>query len=139
MVLKIQSKALSLIIVPESIRKVLFDHYHGGPCGGHMGEYKTLYRIRLRFFWPGMRELIRDWVSAYAHYLIHNAWRTCSSELCFSWRLTIRFWIMHIDFWSPGATETDDGDKIHLMTGMRNLTQFIVSSITQTILKQSLL
>ena len=41
-VLKIQRKDLSLIIVPESIRKVLFDHYHGGPCGGHMGEYKTL-------------------------------------------------------------------------------------------------
>ena len=90
---------------------VLFDHYHGGPCGGHMGEYKTLYRLRLRFFWSGMRELIRDWVAACAHCLIYNAWCTCSSELRFSWPVIIILWIMYIDLWSPGATETDDGKR----------------------------
>ena len=113
-----QSKALSLIIFPESIRKVLFDHYHDGPCGGHMGYTKTIYRLRLWFFWTGMRELIRDWVVACTHCLSYNNWRTCSSELYFSWYVTISFWIMHIDLWSTGTTETDDGDKIHLMNGM---------------------
>ena len=50
------NKLLSLIIVPDTLRRTLFDHYHSGPSGGHMGEYKTLYRLRMRFFWPNLRE-----------------------------------------------------------------------------------
>ena len=41
-----------LIIVPNLLRRTIFIHYHAGPSGGHMGEYETLYRIGLRFFWP---------------------------------------------------------------------------------------
>ena len=48
-------KAVILTVVPDSLRKKLFDHYHAGPTGGHMGEHKTLFRMRLRFFWPKMR------------------------------------------------------------------------------------
>ena len=51
-----------LIIVPISLCRKLFSHYHAGPSSGHMGEYKTLYRIRLRFFWPKLREDIKQWV-----------------------------------------------------------------------------
>ena len=40
---------------------------------------------------------------------------------------------MHIDLWSPYATENTDGDKIHLMNGMCDLTQFPVSSIIDNI------
>ena len=47
---------IMLIIVPLSLRRKLFRHYHAGPSSGHVGEYKTLYRIRLRFFWPKLRE-----------------------------------------------------------------------------------
>ena len=132
-ILKMQRKALSLIIVPESIRKTLFNYYHGIPSSGHMGKYKTLYRLRLCFFWPGIRELIQDWVVACAHCVSYNTWHTRSSELHFSWPVTIPFWIMHINLWSPGTTETEGGDKIHLMNGMCNLTQFVISSITDNI------
>ena len=71
-VLKMQNKALSVIIVHDKIRRVLFDHYHGGPCGGYMGEYKILYRLRLRVFWTGMREKIRAWVASCAHCANYN-------------------------------------------------------------------
>ena len=71
-VLKMQSKDLLLIIVPESIRKVLFDNYHDGPSGGHMGEYKIIYRLCLWFFWTSMRKLIRDWVVVGVHCLNYN-------------------------------------------------------------------
>ena len=30
-------KYLALIYVPQSLRKLLFDHYHYGPTGGYMG------------------------------------------------------------------------------------------------------
>ena len=39
-----------LIIVPISLRRKLFSHYHAGPTCSHLGKYKIGYRIRLRFF-----------------------------------------------------------------------------------------
>ena len=45
-----KQRYLSLVIVPASLRRRLFDHYHSGPTGAHMGEYKTLLRMRIRFF-----------------------------------------------------------------------------------------
>ena len=50
-----QSKYISLIIVPHVLRRKLFSHYHVGPSGGHLGAYKTLFRLRLSFFWMTIR------------------------------------------------------------------------------------
>jgi len=40
-------KYVTLLIVPETLRKPIFSHYHAGPSAGHMDEYKTLYRMRV--------------------------------------------------------------------------------------------
>ena len=37
---------------------------------------------------------------------------------------------MHVDIWSPGIIETDDGNEGYLMNWMCDLTQFIISSVT---------
>ena len=66
---------IMLIIVPMSLRRKMFAHYHAGPSGGHMGEYKTLYRMRLRFFWPRLREDIKEWIKKCAHCIAYNVWR----------------------------------------------------------------
>ena len=29
-----------LSLVPHLLQRILLDHYHGGPSGGYMGEYK---------------------------------------------------------------------------------------------------
>ena len=76
-----------------------------------MGYYKTLFRLRLRFFWPTMREEIKEWVKRCAHCVAYDVWRSRASELNFSWPVTVPFWIMHIDLWSPGAIEDDTGKK----------------------------
>ena len=49
------NKFLTLIVVPESLRVTVFQAYHCTGVGGHMGTYKTLLVLRLRFFWPNMR------------------------------------------------------------------------------------
>ena len=41
------SKYIILIITPISLRCTIFSHYHAGPSGGYMGEYKTLFRLGL--------------------------------------------------------------------------------------------
>ena len=38
------------IVVPTSFRRIVFNLMHDTPVVGYMEEYKTLYRIKLRFF-----------------------------------------------------------------------------------------
>ena len=134
------TKYIGLIIVPLGLRRSLFSHYHAGPTGGHMGEYKTLYRLHSRFFWPGMRQDIKAWVKGCAHCVAQQAWHTRRSELYFSWPVTVPFWIMHVDLWSPGHTQDLSGRKGYLLNAMCNLTQFVililVSDITSANLAQ---
>ena len=40
-----QTRYVGLIIVPSSLRRQVFSHYHAGPSAGLMGEYKTLFRM----------------------------------------------------------------------------------------------
>ena len=131
--LTMDTKYIGLIVVPQSLRRTLFDHFHVGPSGGHMGTYKTLFRLKMRFFWPNMREDIKNWVRMCDHCIAYNAWRTRQSELYFSWHITVTFWIMHVDLWSPGTTTDDAGHKGYLMNSMCDLTQFVVSSPTTDI------
>ena len=43
-------KHICRIVVPLSLRRKFFVLMHASHVAGHMGEYKTLYHIRLRFF-----------------------------------------------------------------------------------------
>ena len=42
-------RCLGLIVIPVTLRRKLFAHYHSGPSGGHMGTYKTLFSLQMRF------------------------------------------------------------------------------------------
>ena len=124
-------KYVTLMIVPESLKKPLFNHYHAGPSAGHMGEYKTLYRMRMRFFWPGLRNDVKNWVKSCANCVAYNVWRNRKSETHFSWPVTVPFWIMHVDLWSPGDVVTDkNGNKGYLLNSMCDITQFTVATPT---------
>lgn len=128
----LMNRTVALIVVPQSMQRLIFTHYHASPSGGHAGEYKTLYRLRLRFLWPRMREDIKSWVKQCGECVASNTWRNKKSELYFSWPVTLPFWIMHVDLWSPGNTEID-GRKGHLLNAVCDLTQFAVSSVTYDI------
>ena len=66
---------LALIIVPKPLRCKVFCHFHAGPTGSHMGEYKTLYRMWLKFFWTGLRTDVNALVKGFYHYLSYRVWR----------------------------------------------------------------
>ena len=83
------SKYLALIVVPQSLQKRIFDHYHSEPTNKHMIKYKTLYRMRSRFYWPKIRDDIKTWVHICAHCTTYNVWRNRKSELYFSWPTTM--------------------------------------------------
>ena len=43
------------IVVPTFLCPIIFNLVHATPVAGRMGEYYTLYRNKLRFFWPRLR------------------------------------------------------------------------------------
>ena len=65
----LSSNYLCRIVVPLSLRCVIFDAMHSSPATCHMGEYKNLYRIKLRFIWHRMRKDIKVWVKQCPHYM----------------------------------------------------------------------
>ena len=122
-----------LIIVPTLLRHKTFSHFRAGPTGGHMGGYKTLYWIWLQFFWPKLQEDVKEWIKKCAHCVAYNVWRNRRQELHFSWPVTIPYYIMHLDIWSPGNVLHSHKYWSPLLNCMCDLPQLIVSCmITDT-------
>ena len=118
--------SLLLIIVPSSLRRLIFNVFHGSPIGGHFGIYKTLFRIRMRFFWPRCRQDVVDWIKECAHCILTDKSVRRHSEVIFSWPVTAPMFVLHCDLWSPGTTVATSG-ATHLLSAMCDLTQFVVS------------
>ena len=49
------------LVVPSSMRDTILEESHAGSLGGHLGEDRTLGRVREKFFWPGYAEQVRQW------------------------------------------------------------------------------
>ena len=49
------------LVVPQSLRREVFEQVHGSPTCGHFGVKKTLARIRERVFWPSCRQSVEGW------------------------------------------------------------------------------
>ena len=57
-----QSAHLQLL-VPKAGRERLFLSYHASLYGGHLGQTRTLARLADRFYWSGMADDVKDWLS----------------------------------------------------------------------------
>ncbi|CEM35733.1 unnamed protein product [Vitrella brassicaformis CCMP3155] len=53
---------LPRIVVPSSLRPLVFENCHDSPLAGHLGIAKTLDRISHRFWWPTMYRDVTTWV-----------------------------------------------------------------------------
>ena len=62
-----------------------------------MGEYETLYRIRLRFYWSRMRTDIKEWIQKCLHCTTTYSWRRRGQECIFSWPVSPYFTILHVE------------------------------------------
>ena len=49
------------LVVPRVLREEILQELHAGAIGGHLGEEKTLGRLKERFYWPGHWNEVRDW------------------------------------------------------------------------------
>jgi hypothetical protein len=49
------------LIVPYCLQKEILKEIHEGDTGGHLGQDKTLKKLKMRFYWPGHYNDVRDW------------------------------------------------------------------------------
>jgi transposase InsO family protein len=52
-----------LLAVPQYLRRDVIASCHNDVTAGHEGERKTYWRVRNRFWWPGMQKMTRQFVS----------------------------------------------------------------------------
>ena len=114
-----------LLIVPNRLRRLLFDAYHTSGIGGHLGINKTLVVLRLRFLWPSMRKDIITWVRACLACIHANNTTYVSKQLVHSWPLLTPFAVISVDIWSPSNITSPTGAKC-LLNSMCHMSQFVV-------------
>ena len=51
------------LVTPECVKPLIFSMVHNHTTGGHMGNNKTYDRLRLHFYWPGMKDDVTLWIT----------------------------------------------------------------------------
>ena len=136
--LETNERQLMLIIVPRALRRTIFSAYHASPTTGHMRKFKTLHRLRLRFFWPHMRANVESWCKECAHCIATSSHVRRHSELLFSWPVSVPFFILHVDLWSPGHTTEPMSGSTHVLAAMCDLTGFVINESVANITASAL-
>ena len=49
------------LVVPAAMRKEVLADLHSGAMGGHLGEDKTLAKLKERYYWPGHHNDVAEW------------------------------------------------------------------------------
>mgnify|MGYP000034807019 CR=1 FL=1 len=50
------------LVLPEKLREAVLQELHGGRTSGHLGVKKTLAKVRVRYYWPGMTADVRSFI-----------------------------------------------------------------------------
>jgi hypothetical protein len=89
--------------VPQHFRNILFIAFHTNPVGGHLNPYRTLHRLRLRYYWPGMYSYVKRMCSACPGCALSNPTKAKSSELVYNFPIEAPFMVLHVDVYMAGA------------------------------------
>ena len=106
----VSTNHICCIIVSLSLRRIIFNSMHTSPTTCYIRKYKTLYRLKLRFFWPRMRSDIQDWVRHCLNCILIYKLRRRGQEVMFSWPIRSPFVILHADLLMPIHFTHSDGD-----------------------------
>ena len=52
-----------VVVVPLSLTEEGLKGMHDSPFSGHLGITRTIDLIRHRFYWPGMRESVEEYIN----------------------------------------------------------------------------
>jgi hypothetical protein len=104
-----------LQVVPRELYNIIFVAFHANPIGAHLNAYRTLHRIRLRFYWPSMYAYIKRMCNACPGCALSNPTRGKSSELVYGFPIEAPFLVMHFDAYSAGKHSGFEGSEVYLI------------------------
>lgn len=55
------------LIIPRQLREEVLEEAHAGTMSCHLGEDKTIARVREKFFWPGYSNAAKEWCKTCAN------------------------------------------------------------------------
>ncbi len=103
-----------LTLVPCKLCNILFIAFHTNPIGGHLNAYRTLHRLRLRYYWPGMYTYIKCMCHACPGCVLSNPTRGKSSELVYNFPIKAPFLVIHFDAYAAGKHSGFEGSDVYL-------------------------
>ncbi len=56
-----KNKTRPQVLVPEKLKDLVFQNLHNAKTAGHMGVKRTLSCVKERFYWPGLKEAVKQW------------------------------------------------------------------------------
>ncbi len=96
-------------------RNIIFVAFHSNPLGAHFNATRTLHRIRLHYYWPGMWRYITRMCKACPGCALTNPTRSQSRELIYSFPIKAPMMVLHIDGYQAGKESGFKGSTHYLV------------------------
>jgi hypothetical protein len=94
---------------------ILFIAFHTNAIGGNLNVYRTLNRLRLRFYWPAMYAYVKWMCAACPGCALLNPTHGKSSELVYNFPVEAPFLVMHFDAYVVGKHIGFEGSDAYLI------------------------
>jgi len=49
------------LVVPQTLRRRLFDALHSGPLAAHLGAERMIKQLKSQYYWPGLNKDVHTW------------------------------------------------------------------------------
>ncbi len=104
-----------LTMVLRELYNIMFIAFHMNPIGGHLNAYRTLHRLRLRYYWPGMYTYVKRMCHSCPGCALSNLTRGKSSELIYNFPIEAPFLVIHFDAYAAGKFSGFEGYHVYLI------------------------
>ena len=98
------------LVVPTQDRPRVLREYHDAPTAGHYGIARTLQKITARYFWPGMRRYVTDYLKTCLECQRFKPANTKPAGLLQTPVLRQRMEVISVDLFGP-LPPGDNGEK----------------------------
>ena len=104
------------LVVPQKFRSDILKSLHEGVTGGHLGQEKTLSKLKERFYWPGHYNDVRDWCQTYVACVKRKSPPTSSRAPMQTITAGYPTQVMAVDFLGP-LPESEKGNSYVMVVG----------------------
>ena len=104
-----------LQLVPAEFYDIILIAFYSNAIGGHLNAYRTLHRIRLGYYWPGMYSYIKRMCNACPGCTLANPTKSKSSELVYNFPIEAPLLVLFVNAYSAGKHSSFDGFEVYLV------------------------